>query len=220
MNNPKKGELLFADAFIKEHFDRIIDWAVGDIKKCCRMREDGTCDDNGALVGAFILWACAIDYFGGLFTGFTDHGQTAARYREFIKKYMSRYDPDKVLELRWSLAHYYSPHHFVLYHENNFEENRDKHLTTSNRGIMLHLGWAIKDLEDGVNKYYEDLKSDDKLKIKVWRYYKEQFPIMPIKVEALFPTQVFSSLASGTTIQSLQSISASGTVGKNEWFKK
>ena len=53
--NIKKGELLLAKAYIDEHFDRIIDWAIGDIRRCCRMNPDGTCDDNGALVGAFIL---------------------------------------------------------------------------------------------------------------------------------------------------------------------
>lgn len=34
----KKGEFQLADAFIDAHFERIIDWVVGDIEKCCRMR--------------------------------------------------------------------------------------------------------------------------------------------------------------------------------------
>ena len=109
----KKGELFFAKAYINEHFDRIIEWAVGDIRRCCRMNPDGTCGDKGALVGAFILWTCAIDYFGGLYTGFTSQGATKARFREFIGKYMSRYNAEKIEDLRWSLQHYYSPHHFV-----------------------------------------------------------------------------------------------------------
>jgi len=66
-----KDELVLASAFISTHFERIIDWAVGDIKKCCRMKEDGICEENGALIGAFMLWCCAIDYFGGLFTSYT-----------------------------------------------------------------------------------------------------------------------------------------------------
>lgn len=212
----KKGELFFAKAYIDEHFERIVDWAVGDIRRCCRMKADGTCGDGGALVGAFILWTCAIEYFGGLYTGFTAQGQTKDRYKHFIDKYMSRYDAKKIEDLRWSLTHYYSPHHFVLYHEDNLKANKNRHLTNSSRGIRLHLGWAVKDLEDAVGNYYEDLKEDDNLKIKLWRYYKEQLPIMPVKVEELMPPSTLSSLATGTSIKS---IPASGTVGPDEWFK-
>ncbi len=212
-----KGELLFAKAYINEHFDRIIEWAIGDIRRCCRMNQDGTCDDNGALVGAFILWTCAIDYFGGLYTGQTSPGATKARFKGFIEKYLSRYDAEKIEDLRWSLQHYYSPHHFVLYHENNLETNKNLHLTVTTKGIMLHLGWAVKDLENAVTKYHEDLKTDDVLKVKLWRYYKEQLPIMPVKVETLITPSTFGSLATGSSIQS---VDASGTVAPDDWFKK
>lgn len=213
-----KNELFFAEAYIKEHFDRIIDWSIGDIKRCCRMKNDGTCEDGGALVGAFILWCCAIDYFGGLYTGLFSRGDTKRRFRSFISKYMSRYDADKINDLRWSLLHYYSPRHYVLYHENNFESNKNLHLTESNRGILLHLGWSIKDLEDGVKNYYDDLKNSDELKIKVWRYYREQLPIMPVKVvnpvRPLTPPTLIS-LTSGTAVKS---VTASGSVSPIEWF--
>lgn len=212
-----KNELFFAEAYIKENFDRIIDWSIGDIRRCCRMKKDGTCEDGGALVGAFILWCCAIDYFGGLYTGLFSRGDTKSRFRSFISKYMSRYDADKVNDLRWSLLHYYSPHHYVLYHENNLEDNKQLHLTATNRGILLHLGWSVSDLEEGVNNYYKDLKLKDDLKIKVWSYYKEQLPIMPVKVENLVRPATLISLTAGTTIQS---IAASGTVSPNEWFRK
>ena len=81
---------------------------------------------------------------------------------------------------------------------------------------MLHLGWAVKDLEDAVSQYHKDLKADDNLKIKLWGYFKEQLPIMPVKVEELALPTTFGSLPTGTTIQT---ISASGTVGPDEWFK-
>jgi len=212
----KKGEIQFARAYIKEHFDRIIDWSIGDIRRCCRMNEDGTCEDGGALVGAFILWCCAIEYFGGLYTGLTEPSNTKARFKVFIEKYMDRYDATKVEDLRWSLSHYYSPHHFVLYHKGNLENNTSLHLTSNQGGIMLHLGWAIKDLEDAVGRYYGDLKKDDELKVKVWRFYKKQLPIMPVKVEKLISPTLFASLATGTAMQEL---TASGTVSQNDWFK-
>ncbi len=215
--NINKDELLFAKAYIDEHFDRIIEWAIGDIKRCCKMNPDGTCDDKGALVGAFILWTCAIEYFGGLYTGYTTPGASNARIKEFVKKYMPKYDPDKIADLRWSLQHYYSPHHFVLYHENNLAANKDLHLTSTSRGILLHLGWVIKDLKEGVQSYYKDLKDKDSLKIKLWRYYKKQLPLMPVKVEKIISPTILSSLATGTAIQS---INASGTTGPDEWLKK
>lgn len=212
--NIKKGEIQLAKAYINEHFDRIIDWSIGDIRRCCRMNKDGTCDDNGALVGAFILWCCAIEYFGGLYTGLTEPSNTKARFKEFIQKYMSKYDWQKVEDLRWSLSHYYSPHHFVLYHEGDLNKNKSIHLTQNKRGTMLHLGWAVKELEEAVGRYHDDLKNDDVLKVKVWRFYKEQLPIMPIEVKKLIPPSTLASLATGTAIQSLN---ASGTVGPNEW---
>lgn len=213
---PKKGELFFAKAYIDEHFDRLVDWSVGDIRRCCRMNDDGTCADNGALAGAFILWTCAIEYFGGLYTGFTSQGATKSRFKNFIEKYMSRYDAEKVEDLRWSLTHYYSPHHFLLYHENNLEANRNLHLTNSSQGIRLHLGWSIKDLEDAVSVYKKDLIADDILKIKLWRYCKEHLPMMPVKFEQTIPPSLISSGATGTTIHT---ITASGTVSSNQWFK-
>lgn len=212
-----KTELLFADEFIKAHFARIVDWSIGDIKRCCRMKDDGTCDDGGALVGAFILWTCAIDYFGGILTGYTSQGATKARYKAFIEKYMPRYEYEKIIDLRWSLAHYYSPHHFVLYHENNMESNKDIHLSTTTRGIMLHLGTSIQDLSDAVDAYCKDLETDKGLKIKLWRYFKEQLPIMPVEVERVIAPSTLASLATGTAIQT---INASGTVSEKEWFNK
>lgn len=209
----KKGEVFFAEAFLNQNFDRIIDWAVGDIRKCCRMKQDGTCEENGALVGAFILWCCAIEYFGGLYSGLTTPGATKARFKAFIEKYMEKYDPKKIEDLRWSLTHYYSPQHYVLYHENNFKSNEALHLSTNNRGIMLHLGWAINDLEKGVKEYHNDLKNNDQLKVKAWRFFKEQHPIMPISLDMLTVQDTIN-----TTVMDLQltTITASGTVSEEE----
>jgi len=211
-----ESELLLANAFLKKHFDRIIDWVIGDIKKCCNMTRDGTCNKDGALVGAFILWCCALDYFGGLLTNNSNNGGTKKRYKEFISTYMSKYDYEKIYDLRWSLLHYYSPHHFVLYHENNLNNNKNKHLSISNRGIMLHLGWAVKDVENAVVHYKVDLKKDDKLKIKVWRYYQKQLPIMPVKVEEIYSSNLLNSLTTNTSIQSTPAL---GTTSQDHWDK-
>lgn len=210
-------ELQLADAFLKEHFDRLIDWAVGDIRRCSRMNEDGSCNEGGALVGAFILWSCSIDYFGGLFTEYAEPSGTKQRYKQFIEKYMPKYDWEKVFDLRWSLAHYYSPNHFALYQENNLEQNKNLHLTQTQKGILLHLGWAVKDLEDGVSKYHEEMKEDDTLKIKAWKYYKKQLPIMPFHIDQIITSA--NALASGATGTAIQSVSVSGTVDPMNYLK-
>lgn len=210
----KRGEIQLANSFITAHFDRIIDWAVGDIKRCCRMRKDGSCNDKGALVGAFVLWCCAIDYFGGLYTGFTSARTTKSRIINFIDKYMDKYDAEKVYDLRWSLIHFYSPHHYVLYHENSIKDNETLHLAEEKGRIMMHLGHAVKDFEEAVIKYHDELKKDNKLKVKAWRYYKEHLPIMPIKVEEIITPQTLSSLATGAAVQVFN---ASGTVSQKRW---
>ncbi len=178
--NISKDELLFADAFLKEHFERYKEWVVGDIKKSCRLKEDGTCEDNGALVGAFILWCCAIEYFGGLLTADSGRSGTKARIIRFTEKYLAKYgkyDGIKLEELRWSLIHYYSPHHFVLAHEGNLGKY---HLKKSNAGCVLHLATSIKHLEHAVDDYTKDLWSNPQLRINAWRYWKKQEIIKPL----------------------------------------
>jgi len=212
----KKGELQLAKPFIDEHLDRLIDWSVGDIRKCCHLNQDGSCDENGSLVGAYILWCCAIEYLGGLYTGLTGAGNTRARFKEFIQKYMPSYDAQKVEDLRWSLSHYYSPHHFVLYHEGNLQKNRDIHLSETPRGILLHLGCAIEDLENAADAFRSDVEQDQTLQVKIWRFYKEQLPVMPLEVEKL----IASTMASQETGSVMQTSStAAGTVGPEEWSK-
>lgn len=179
MNNE---ELLFIDAFIHQHFDRIVEWSIGDIKRCCRVDQNGICDNNGALVGAFILWCCAIDYFGGLFTGYSSRGGTKSRIDGFVKNYMKRYDSTKIYDLRWSLLHYYTLKHFLLQHEGSLESRKQDHLKEINGIVVFHLGWAIKDLEDAVIEYRKDLDRNNSLKLKLWKYYKKQHPIMPVVI--------------------------------------
>ena len=214
--NIKKGELPLAKSFIGQHLDRIIDWSVGDVKRCCNLNADGTCADNGALLGAFMLWCCAIDYFGGLFTGNSGDNGTKTRVREFINKYMPSYEWQKVYDLRWSLLHFYSPHHFLLFHEGDENNGRTKHLKTSNQGILLHLGCSIIDLEKAVGSFRSDVRKSDEMKVRIWRYYKAQPPVMPIKFELVQPIMM-SSLATGTSIQNIE---ASGTVPYYTWVKK
>lgn len=183
-----KDELIFADELLKKHFNRIKDWVVGDIKKCCRLKDDGSCDDNGALVGAFILWCCAVDYFGGLLSGTfkeKDSGKerlhdTKERIRQFVVRYLQKYgkyDPIKIYELRWSLLHFYSPMHYMLKYDAN---KRKYHLKKTNMGCVLHLSSSIEDLERAVADYLTQLWKNPEMRIKAFRYYKKNLMIKPV----------------------------------------
>ncbi len=181
-----KEELKKAREFLDEHFSRIKEWSLGDIKKACRIRTDGTCEDNGALVGAFILWCCAIDYFGGLLTANHNKGGTKRpRYEMFVNKYLSRYgkyDYEKLEELRWSLLHFYSPHHFALEHDPKLTMY---HLKKSNVGCILHLGKSIEDLERAVEDYTNDMNKSPQLQINAWKYWNKHPIIRPLNFEKI-----------------------------------
>lgn len=215
-NIVNQDELLLAEAFLTKEFERIVDWAVGDIKRCCRLSADGSCAEGGALVGAFILWCCAIEYFGGLYTGNPNDKRTFYRYKEFVTKYMPSYDHNKLYDLRWSLLHYYSPHHFALVHENNIEVGRKYHLAETSRGIILHLGCSVFDFEKAVDKYKVDLQKNPELKIKAFKYWKKQLPIMPLEVSRVDKYKLNTIIDKS----SLEATTASGTVSEDEWLRQ
>lgn len=79
-----KDKLFIATEFFKARIDQIGDWCVGDIRRCCRLKKDGTYEPGGALVGAFILWVCALDYLGGLLTN--SHNDSRHRIKSFLEK--------------------------------------------------------------------------------------------------------------------------------------
>lgn len=184
-----KNKLLIADAFFKGNLDRLVEWSVGDIRKCCRMKEDGSCEEGGAMVGAFILWICAIEYLGGLLTGNTEPDGTNNRITEFVSRYLRGYNPAFITELRWSLLHYYSPHYFALMHENNILEARKIHLkkapATKNQYI-LHLGCCIVDLEKAANVFKKDFWENEEIRLVAYSFCETHLPIMPIKFVSLF----------------------------------
>ncbi len=179
----KKNEVNEAEKFIDSEFDRLISWLIGDIKRCCRLTEDGTCDTGGALVDAFILWIVAIDFFGGIFTNCVLQGETKRRFKEFVTKYMPQYDYEKLLDLRWSLLHFYTTRHYAFHQNNDIGMCRKVHLSSSSNGVVLDLSCAISDLENATEKYKADLHNSGELKVRLFRYFKVTNPLVPIKFE-------------------------------------
>lgn len=180
-----KDELIFADIFLKsKSFKIIYDWVIGDIRKCCRIKKDGTYKKGaGSLIGAYILWCCAVDYYGGLFLGVKkyrnwdkkikrENYSTRQHIKSFVNKYLKKYDsydPDKIYRLRNSLTHNYTLDGYtIVEHDPN---KKTYHLKLTNKGYLLHLGCAIEDLEKAVKDYLKDLKKDSYLKIHAFEYY-------------------------------------------------
>lgn len=192
--NIDPDELILAKALIKNESVRIYDWVVGDIRKCCRLKKDGSYKRGaGSLIGAFILWCCAVDYFGGLIMGikkYTDYDggikmenySTKRHIKTFVDKYLSKYgeyNANKIYELRNSLTHNYTLSGYqIVEHDPN---NKSHHLKWSNKGYILHLGASLEDLEKAVKDYLKDLKRDNELIINAFRYYRKNPILMPSK---------------------------------------
>lgn len=181
-----KGEQLFADAFLKEHFSRLKEWSIGDIRKSSGLNENGEFNKNGAYIGASILWVCAIDFFGGLLTGCYGQKETPRRIKTFVEKYLTKYghyNPNKLYDLRWSLVHFYTVRHYTLGEKLEMKQYHLKKI--NNRDQFLHIGKMIEDLEAAVEDYSNDLWNKPELRIRAWRYFKKTLPLMVISDETL-----------------------------------
>lgn len=180
-----KDELVIAKALIESEFPRVYDWVIGDIRKCCRLKEDGSYKKGaGSLIGAFILWCCAVDYYGGLLTGVKKYHNwenkiiredysSRQRVKIFTEKYLNtygNYDSNRVYDLRNSLVHNYTVKGYeVVEHD---PDKKDSHLKKDEKGrYWMHLGTAISDLEHAVIDYMKDVENEDVLKINAYEYY-------------------------------------------------
>lgn len=176
-----KGEQAFADAFLKQEFERLKEWSIGDLRRASNLNADGEFVGKGAYVGTTILWICSIDFFGGLLTGCYKERETKRRIRTFVDDYLKKYgsyDPDKLYDLRWALVHFYTVRHYTL---DESKENKKNHLKKiKSRDTLMHIGRMIEDLENAVKDYTKDLWEKPDLRIRAYRYFKETNPLMVI----------------------------------------
>jgi len=166
--------------FLSEHFPRVKDWTVGDIRKASRISKDGTTGENGSLVGAYILWCAAIEYFGGLLMG--PESTTEQRIQQFVEKYLSKtgnYNAKHIYDLRWSLSHYFTPRGYSVLAQELDEITL--HLKITNKGCSIHLGSAISNLETAVDMFEVDLKEQPKMREVAFEYYAQHRVIKPIE---------------------------------------
>lgn len=177
-----KGKLFIAKKFFEARIDQIGNWCVGDIRRCCRFKQDGTFEQNGSMVGAFILWVCTLDYLGGLLTNSKDdYKRRISRFLRYLNKARKNknkpltYDSKKIIEFRNGLVHSYSPNYTLVSAGDNA-----LHLKKRNKRIHLVLEEVIVDMESAFELFKKDLLSDDRMILRAFDYYKTYPPLGPL----------------------------------------
>jgi len=128
----------------------LIDMAFGDIIRAA---------NGGAKMGAFILCSCYIDYLAGFRFG---RRTTRKDYKEFIKLYLTGYDPETVYhDLRCGIVHNYSEGGSYTF----MHELPDLHFYKPGGfgKICLNLENFISDLETATQKYFNELENSEEL---------------------------------------------------------
>ncbi len=137
------------------------------------------------MVGAFILWVCALDYLGGLLTN--EHKDYKLRIKEFLEKYINKarkdgksYDPQDIIDLRNGLVHSYCPNFLLV-----SSIDRKLHLERMGDRTFMVLEEIVEDTEKAFEMFKKDLLSSDKMMLTAFDYYKEYPPVgpIPIKIE-------------------------------------
>jgi hypothetical protein len=146
--------------FIESLWHSIHDMAFLDIKRA---------SEGKSKMGAFILSSCFIDYLSGFRYGKQSKGRD---YVKFVNNYLNdKYDASKLyLDLRCKLVHNYSEGGSYAFTDNHPELHKTK---ISDGRIMLNLEDFISDIENAMNKYFDELRTDDEiLKLAQTRYGK------------------------------------------------
>ncbi len=177
----RETKKMFAKEIFDAHIDGLGDWVVGDIRRCCRLKTDGQYESNGAMVGAFVLWVCAIDYLGGLLTN--NHNDSSVRMMVYITEYLNKARPQEgpfyketdIFNLRNGIVHSYSPPNFLLTNS----QSKRLHLTTQGGYTWLVLECVIDDMEKAFVNFRNDLLSNEKILLKAFDYSMKFPPLSP-----------------------------------------
>lgn len=124
--------------------------------------------EGNSKMGAFILSSCFIEYLAGFRYG---KETTSNDYKNFIKSYLPMYDGEKLYkDLRCKLVHNYSEGGSYM-----FTDNRPtfhfKKLTDGK--LLLNLENFINDIENAMDFYFSELRTESKLfQLAYKRYLK------------------------------------------------
>lgn len=118
-------------------------------------------------IAEFILCSCLIDQVSG-FRYNTD--KVGKRYRQFVKDYLTNYNPDELYEdLRNKLVHNYS----VGSHYGLTRNAKQLHLKKENGILHLNLEDFIFDIKIALDKYFNELRTDNDIRRKALCWYTE-----------------------------------------------
>jgi hypothetical protein len=146
--------------FIESLWHSLHDMAFLDIQRA---------SNGSSKMGAFILASCYIDYLAGFRYGKQSKGKD---YMNFVRDYFnSKYDPGKLYEdLRCKLVHNYSEGGSYTFTDNHHELHKTK---ISDGRIILNLEDFISDIENAMNTYFEELRTnDDRYNLALTRFNK------------------------------------------------
>ena len=156
--------------FIDSLWHSLHEMAFLDIKRA---------SEGKSKMGVFILASCFIDYLAGFRYGKNTKGLD---YVRFAKEYLiAKYDASKLYQdLRCKLVHNYSEGGSYAFTDNHPEQHKNK---IPDGRIMLNLEDFISDIEDVLNKYFDELRADDEIfKLAQNRYAKLGIlKIIPLK---------------------------------------
>ena len=137
------------ETFIKILWNSLYVMAFLDIKRASK---------GGSKIGAFILSSCFIEYLAGF-----RYGKKTGKkdYINFVKSYFNgKYNPEKLYtDLRCKLVHNYSEGGTYAFTDSHPE----LHNTKQDGRTIVNLENFIADIEEVLNRYFDELRTDDEL---------------------------------------------------------
>lgn len=155
----------------KEKLVEILDrylfgWEYKDIERASLFGE--------AKLAGFILGACFIDAMAGFFAGVTKEkvsNGSSDRFKEFVKKYLSKYDSEKLwADLRCGIVHSYAEGGTYVFTDANkagFHFN-----STSGGKIILNLEDFLSDLREAYKNFRNDILTNNDIFLKAKTRYE------------------------------------------------
>lgn len=166
---PVKISFNQAKALVKNKFDT---WIIKSIKATLTITKDETGQNTSPLV-TYLLLSCAIDIIAGFYSGRDEMnprpGTLGRQYKEFLKAYMSNYDPEIIYKgLRCALAH-----NFVLDPTLALITGRPElhnQIDHQNR-LTINMENMLDEFELAVSRYFQALESN----IILQKKFKQRF---------------------------------------------
>lgn len=127
---------------------------------------------KGSKLIGFILGSMMIDYLAGFYSGVTltsMNTNSGDRYKAFVKKYLSSYNPDDLWkQVRSRLVHNYSVGgDYGFTHMEMDGKHFQKVLHQNNKILtVLNLENFLKDIETAAKLYLRDLKQNTNLQFR------------------------------------------------------